>query len=93
MQRVQGLPECAGEVIRGDLIRWDKSFVDEVLCPPIKNTIVLRQVGSIARSLSVGEGHQNHIAAFFKRHFFGITIWMTCERGQFFGSLLNRAWV
>lgn len=54
---------------------------------------MLRQVGRVASSLRVGKCHQDHIAAFFKGHFFGVAIWVTCEWGQstnpFFDKVYN----
>ena len=54
---------------------------------------MLSQVCSVASSLSVGKGHQNHAAAFFEGHFFGVAIWMTCGWSQSTNSFFDKVYI
>lgn len=62
---VEGLHERSGKVICGDLVGWDEGFVDEVLRPGVEDVVVLGEVGGVVGPLGVGEGHKDHVAAFF----------------------------
>ena len=68
------LRERPGKVICRDLVCWDQSFGDEVLRPAIEDVVVLGKIGVVIRALSVGEGHQDHVAAFLQRHVFSFAV-------------------
>jgi hypothetical protein len=73
-----GLRKRAGEIICGNLIGWDEGFGDEVLGPGVEDVVVLGQVGGVVGALGVGQGHEDHVAAFFEGHCFGVAVWVAC---------------
>ena len=63
--------EQAREVVGALLVGGDQAVLDEVVGPLAQVRIVGGQVGGVACFLRVGEGHDQHVAAFFDGLFLG----------------------
>jgi hypothetical protein len=81
----EGVRERAGEVVGGDLVGGDEGFFDEVLGPGVEDVVVLGEVGGVVGAVGVGEGHEDHVAAFFEGHGFGVALWVACEGVSWLG--------
>lgn len=71
--------ERAGEVVRALLRGGDERVADEVVGPLAQVRVVFRQEGGVLRFLRVGEGQDEHVAAFFDGHFLRLFRGVACR--------------
>lgn len=66
------------EVVRGELLGGEEGVFDEVFGPLFDDWVVLLEVVIVACALSVGEKHDDVVAAFFDGHVLVVAVGVAC---------------